>query len=91
MIDRNTLVGTVNVVGADGTVEAGTSMLAARAPRTDLRADPGLPDATRLGAALQDVSGGAWGGAVYDVDAILRVIEAGKRALAGQEASRRES
>ncbi len=84
VIDRNTLEGTVNVVGADGTVEAGTTMLAARAPRTDLHADPGLPDDTRLWAALQDVSGGAWGGAVYDVDAILRVIEAGKRALADE-------
>jgi hypothetical protein len=27
------------------------------------------------------VSGGSWGGAVYDVDAILKVIAAGKKAL----------
>ena len=32
---------------------------------------------------LVDVSGGSWGGAVYDVDAILHVIAAGKKALAG--------
>jgi hypothetical protein len=30
---------------------------------------------------LQDVSGGAWGGCVFDTEAILRVIEAGKQAL----------
>ena len=44
------------------------------------RADPGLPDDTRLWAALQDVSGGTWGGCVYDVDAILKVLAAGKKA-----------
>jgi hypothetical protein len=27
------------------------------------------------------VSGGAWGGSVYDTESILRVIAAGKRAL----------
>jgi hypothetical protein len=72
----------VNLIGFDGTVASGTAVLEARALRTDLHADAGLPDDTRLWAALQDVSGGAWGGTVYDVDAILRVIEAGKRALA---------
>jgi len=80
-VDRNRLEGTVNVLGPDGTVESGTAMLAARPVRRDLAADVGLPDDTRLWAALQDVSGGAWGGAVYDVEEILRVIEAGKRAL----------
>ena len=42
------------------------------------------PDDTRLWAALQDVSGGTWGGCVYDVDAILRMLAAGKRALADE-------
>jgi hypothetical protein len=50
--------------------------------RADLAPDPGLPDDTRLWAALQDVSGGTWGGAVYDAEAILRALAAGKRALA---------
>jgi hypothetical protein len=44
-----------------------------------------LPDDTRLWAALQDVGGGAWGGCVFDVEAILKVLEAGKQAL-GQDA-----
>jgi hypothetical protein len=32
---------------------------------------PELPADTRLWAALQQVSGGTWGGCVYDVDAIV--------------------
>lgn len=32
---------------------------------------PNVPDDTRLWAALQNASGGTWGGCVYDVDAIL--------------------
>jgi putative YjhG/YagF family dehydratase len=83
IVDRNRLEGTVNLVGPLGGVEEGTQILAKRAPRTDLAPDPALPDDTRLWAALQDVSGGTWGGAVYDVEAILKVLEAGKRALAG--------
>jgi hypothetical protein len=75
----------VNFVGENGVsvgAEAGSRLLAARAPRQDLAADVGLPDATRLWAALQDASGGTWNGSVFDVDAILRVLAAGKRALA---------
>lgn len=33
---------------------------------------PDLPDDTRLWAALQNVSGGSWGGCVYDADAVNR-------------------
>jgi hypothetical protein len=40
-----------------------------------------LPDDTRLWAALQAASGGIWRGAVYDVDRITKVIEAGMQAL----------
>jgi dihydroxyacid dehydratase/phosphogluconate dehydratase len=88
VVDRNRLEGTVNLVGSDGLVfgaEDGTRVLEDRPPRPDLQPDPALPDATRLWAALQEVSGGSWGGAVYDVDSILRVIEAGRRALASAE------
>jgi xylonate dehydratase len=85
VIDRNTLLGSVNLVGAGGRVfgpDEGARVLAARPPRPDLAADPQLPGDTRLWAALQDVSGGTWGGCVYDVERILEVVEAGKRALA---------
>jgi hypothetical protein len=40
-----------------------------------------LPDDTRLWAALQAVSGGAWGGAVYDVERIIATLDAGEKAL----------
>ena len=85
VVNRETLEGTVNLVGESGvaaTVAVGSSILAARRPRLDLAPDPSLPDDTRIWAALQDVSGGTWGGAVYDPDAILRVIAAGKKQTA---------
>lgn len=72
VIDRERLEGTINLVGVD---------LDTRETRSGLVSDPSLPDDTRLWAALQDASGGPWGGAVYDVDAILKVIAAGKEAL----------
>ena len=46
-----------------------------------------LPDDTRLWAALQQASGGTWGGCVYDVDAIVAVINAGVKALAEENRS----
>ena len=84
IVNRATLDGTVNVVGENGvadSIEAGSRILAARQPRPDLASDPQLPDDTRIWAALQDVSGGTWGGSVYDPDAILRTLAAGKKAL----------
>ena len=84
VIDRATLHGTVNFVGEGGVnvgAEAGAQILQGRKSRPDLAPDPGLPDDTRLWAALQDVSGGAWGGSVFDVEQILKVIAAGKQAL----------
>ena len=84
VINLRTLEGTVNFVGeaaAPLTYAEGARALADRAPRPDLGPDPALPDDTRIWAALQDVSGGTWGGCVFDTDAILRVIEAGKARL----------
>ena len=85
VIDRQKLEGTVNLVGEAGVImsaDEGSRILIKRDPRPDLAPDPSLPNDTRLWAALQDVSGGPWGGAVYDCDAILKVVAAGKRALA---------
>jgi hypothetical protein len=36
---------------------------------------------------LQAVGGGTWGGCVYDVDRIMQLLEAGKRALASETAT----
>lgn len=85
VIDTRRLEGTVNFVGHPGlplTPEQGTATLAARPPRAGLAPDPALPDDTRIWAALQDASGGTWGGCVFDADAILRTLAAGRRALA---------
>jgi len=75
VIDRNGLTGTVDLVG-EGTrrfsADEGARILSARGPRADLAPDSGLPDDTRLWAALQAASGGTWGGCVYDVDAITK-------------------
>ncbi|WP_180540033.1 YjhG/YagF family D-xylonate dehydratase [Nevskia soli] len=75
VVDRNQLHGTVDLVGEAGEYlgpERGAEILRQRTPRTDLAPDPRLPDDTRLWAALQNVSGGTWGGCVFDVDAITR-------------------
>ena len=74
IIDRQTLVGSVNLIGHGtdvGDAQYGTTMLAGRASREDLSAHPLLPADTRLWAALQHASGGTWAGCVYDVDAII--------------------
>ncbi len=88
IINRNTLEATVNLIGESGAVldaAEGTRILQARSQRSDLASDPALPDDTRIWAALQDISGGTWAGAVYDCESILKVIAAGKRALAAEQ------
>ncbi len=71
-----------NGSGAQERREAGAELLAGRALHPELAADPRLPGDTRLWAALQAVSGGTWGGCVYDTDRILEVLAAGEEALA---------
>jgi dihydroxyacid dehydratase/phosphogluconate dehydratase len=77
-IDRKNLTGTVDFVGTlNGTMspEVAAQFLAERGPRHDLAPHPELPDDTRLWAALVHVSGGIWGGCVYDVDAITAQLQ----------------
>ena len=84
IIDRNKLEGSVDLVGHKNNtfgVAEGTRVLAERSTRQDLSPDPSLPKDTRLWAALQNASGGTWGGCVFDVDQITRVLEAGRKAL----------
>jgi xylonate dehydratase len=86
-VDTQRLVGSVDLVGdAEGefNVEEGSRRLAARPLRADLAADAALPDDTRLWAALQRVSGGSWGGCVYDVERILECLAAGEAVTAAQ-------
>jgi len=87
VINRATLEGTVNLIGENFVGQSasdGSRILEARDVRSDLAADAALPDDTRIWAALQDASGGTWGGAVYDAESILRTLAAGKNALRRQ-------
>jgi putative YjhG/YagF family dehydratase len=54
--------------------EEGARILAGRQAHPDLQPNPDLPDDTRLWAALQNISGGTWGGCVYDVDQIIEQL-----------------
>lgn len=76
-IDRNANVGSANFVGEDGRTyspEEGLAVLNERPSRPDMRPNADLPADTRLWAALQSVSGGTWGGCVFDVDSILEAL-----------------
>ena len=78
VIDRQQLIGSVNLVGDAETTfgaEEGTQRLAERMPRADLRPHPALPDDTRIWAALVEASGGVWGGCVYDPDRIVAALQ----------------
>ena len=82
VIDTVMLEGAIDLVRREGTgaFVPDDAALERRSLRDDLRPDPELPDDTRLWAALQNASGGSWSGAVYDVDRIVRLLEAGLRA-----------
>ena len=71
VIDRNKLEGSVDFIPQNA-----SDTLESRSPRPDLAPDPNLPDETKLWAALQQVGGGAWGGCVYDVEAITAALKA---------------
>jgi len=80
VIDRGTLRGSVDLVGAAGQpldAPACAALLEQRAPHPGLAPHAALPADTRLWAALQRASGGTWAGCVYDVDRIVTALEAG--------------
>ena len=84
IVDRTTLSGSLDLVGDDVrrfSVEEGTRVLAERPPHPGLAEHSKLPADTRLWAALQQAGGGTWGGCVYDADAVIRLLEAGKNVL----------
>jgi putative YjhG/YagF family dehydratase len=77
-INRISMEGTINFIGSDGrrfSPEEGTAILDQRPSHPGLSPHPNLPDDTRLWAALQQASGGTWGGCVYDVEAILAQLQ----------------
>lgn len=85
IIDTVNLTGSVDLIGHGGKLYSaaeGAAVLAERPPLPNMLPDDRLPDDTRLWAALQNASGGTWAGCVYDVDRIIALLEAGKKALA---------
>ena len=73
VVDRVNLSGSVDLI-VNGDIANGTNLLNSRSSHPDLKINPDLPEDTRLWAALQNISGGTWGGCVYDVDKILEKI-----------------
>ena len=53
----------------------GPENITSRDTNPALQPNSDVPDDTRLWAALQDVSGGSWGGCVYDVDSIIAKLK----------------
>ena len=76
-IDRNQLIGKVNLVSDGGGDENAQEILRTRMPHPELSVDPSMPDDTKLWAALQQIGGGTWGGCVYDVDEIVKRLASG--------------
>ena len=68
-VDSRKLEGRVEVVSLT------EAELAERSMHPDLLPDPRVPDDTRIWAALQNVSGGSWGGCVYDPEAIISRLQ----------------
>ena len=84
VIDRENLEGRINLVGEAGESRGsdwGDVEMSRRPDPIDLEPHPELPDDSRLWAALQNASGGTWGGCVFDVDAIIETLDAGGKAL----------
>lgn len=70
-IDTRTLEGSADVIAP------AAAEFAARPRHPDLLPDPRVPADTRIWAALQNASGGSWGGCVHDADRITALLEAG--------------
>jgi len=84
IIDRRNLTGSIDLIGEGASrfsSEEGAAILAKRASRADIAPAAGLPADTRLWAALQQAGGGTWAGCVYDVEAIIEQLKAGRAVL----------
>jgi putative YjhG/YagF family dehydratase len=80
VIDTRKLEGSIDCIGQGDqpcSPQQGADLLAGRAPHPDLAPDARLPAETRLWAAMQRASGGPWAGCVFDVDEIVRRLDAG--------------
>jgi xylonate dehydratase len=77
-INSRSITGSVNLIGYGSKIHDaswGSATLTKRPIRHDIHEAPQLPDDTRLWARLQSISGGIWGGCVYDPDAISKALK----------------
>jgi putative YjhG/YagF family dehydratase len=85
IIDTSLLSGSINFVGTEKkklSPDQASEVLNSRSSNPQLDCDPRLHADTKLWAALQNVSGGTWGGSVFDTEKIIQTLEAGEEALA---------
>ena len=68
VIDTRNLDGSVDVVSPS------VAEFMSRGRHPDLRPDERVPLDTRLWAALQNASGGSWGGCVFDAERIIELL-----------------
>ena len=84
IIDTRLLSGSINFVGTEKkklAPDQASEVLNSRSSNPQLDCDPRLHADTKLWAALQNVSGGSWGGSVFDTEKIIQTLEAGEKAL----------
>jgi putative YjhG/YagF family dehydratase len=84
VIDLKRNESSVDLVGEQSrrfSPEEGAQILARRKPRSDLAPNSSLPADTRLWAALQQASGGAWAGCVYDSEKIIQALEVARKGV----------
>ena len=85
IIDTRLLSGSINFVGTEKkklSPDEASEVLNSRSSNPQLGCDPRLHADTKLWAALQNVSGGTWGGCVFDTEKIIQTLKAGEEALA---------
>ena len=83
-IDRINLQGSIDFIGTENEElesDQAKIILDAREVNPEIKPDTRLHADTKLWAALQNISGGTWGGCVYDTEKILETIQAGEKAL----------
>jgi len=74
------IVDTKKLEGSVDLITPSAAEFAARPLHPNLQPDPRVPADTRLWAALQNASGGSWGGCVYDADMIIAQLQRGQLA-----------
>jgi dihydroxyacid dehydratase/phosphogluconate dehydratase len=86
-VDPSSLEASIDLVGhgEERWTDAEAAAILARRPvNPAVSPDPDLPADTALWARLQSVSGGLWGGCVYDPEAILAALDDAPRAASAE-------